>query len=565
MKNRVVSIESRPRRVFDGGKQLVSSPNGKDLSRRNISKEVFIAVVGPAGAGASTAANFLTEEFKHHSSGGANYDTRLIKASSLISAWANRDASGSNSRKTADDVVKLQDLGDRMREADTTAVARAIMGQILNYRAEMTGLNIAEVDELPRAFIIDSLRHPDEVKILRRVYGSAFALVGVVCDREERRDRLIENRLYGADRQNPEKLAQIDDIIERDSESDLPHGQHVTSVFELADFYVDNSFPRAKPTDVATVMNEHLQRLVRIMTRSKVERPTIGETAMHQAHSAQKRSACMSRQVGAALVDEQGNVVSVGTNEVPRAGGGVYGEHYDSTDDDRCVYQPAPQCRNNTEQNRIIEGLIHALDDDLKVTVDRNALAARLRKTDVGALLEFSRAVHAEMDAILSAARLGVSPRGKRLYVTTFPCHYCARHIVSAGVDEVHFIEPYAKSRATDLHADSITTSQIGWERPSVSSIKCTEVALDVDPSTSKKRLPGSPRPDTPKTLFQPFVGVAPRMYAKAFSKDVPLKDKVTGAFIGQGASEWGDGFQLSRVHYTAMEAKLANREGEVS
>ena len=41
------------------------------------------------------------------------------------------------------------------------------------------------------------------------------------------------------------------------------------------------------------------------------------------------RSACLSRQVGCALMDSAGTLIATGTNEAPRAGGGVYGETFE--------------------------------------------------------------------------------------------------------------------------------------------------------------------------------------------------------------------------------------------
>jgi deoxycytidylate deaminase len=114
-------------------------------------------------------------------------------------------------------------------------------------------------------------------------------------------------------------------------------------------------------------------------------------------------------------------------------------------------------CSNTTEQNRIIEDLIADIPELAAIDNEKKRdLMSRLRRTRIGSLLEFSRAVHAEMDALLSAARQGISPVGTRLFVTTFPCHYCARHLVTAGVDEVQYIEPYPKSQALELHDDAI-------------------------------------------------------------------------------------------------------------
>jgi deoxycytidylate deaminase len=79
---------------------------------------------------------------------------------------------------------------------------------------------------------------------------------------------------------------------------------------------------------------------------------------------------------------------------------------------------------------------------------------------------------------------MAVSPMGAVLYCTTFPCHVCAKHIVGAGIVEVVFIEPYPKSKALELHSDSIAIEE--------------------------------PEPD--HVVFRPFVGVAPRRFTTLFS-----------------------------------------------
>ena len=148
--------------------------------------------------------------------------------------------------------------------------------------------------------------------------------------------------------------------------------------------------------------------------------------------------------------------------------------------------------------NTIIDDLISDIPELKNLDSKRkNALKDELRDGRIGDLLEFSRAVHAEMDAIIAAARKGSSTIGAKLFVTTFPCHYCARGIVAAGIDEVQYVEPYPKSHALAQHADSITVD-------------------------AKERKPVKGRR---KVLFRPFTGVAPRLYRRAFLKDRDLKD----------------------------------------
>jgi dCMP deaminase len=56
-----------------------------------------------------------------------------------------------------------------------------------------------------------------------------------------------------------------------------------------------------------------------------------------------------------------------------------------------------------------------------------------------------SLTVHAEMNAILFAAKSGVSTLGSDLYVTYSPCLNCAKHIINAGIKNVYFLEMYEK------------------------------------------------------------------------------------------------------------------------
>jgi len=150
--------------------------------------------------------------------------------------------------------------------------------------------------------------------------------------------------------------------------------------------------------------------------------------------------------------------------------------------------------------------------------------------------------VHAEMDALLTAARQSISPVGSRLFVTTFPCHYCARHIVSAGVDEVQYIEPYPKSLAFDLHGDAIEKSKAGWVSPSDATIVHNELIV----KSSDQQI-------TPKVLFRAFTGVAPRLYRQAFMKDRKLKNDQ--GKMNFGSPEWFPG--LLSENYQAIEKRL--------
>lgn len=54
-----------------------------------------------------------------------------------------------------------------------------------------------------------------------------------------------------------------------------------------------------------------------------------------------------------------------------------------------------------------------------------------------------SRAVHAEANAIAQAAKHGISTEGASIYVTLEPCLSCLKLLISAGVREVFYENPF--------------------------------------------------------------------------------------------------------------------------
>lgn len=116
--------------------------------------------------------------------------------------------------------------------------------------------------------------------------------------------------------------------------------------------------------------------------------------------------------------------------------------------------------------------------------------------TIVSGLLEFGRIVHAEMSALADAARRGAAVQSCILYTNTFPCHMCARQIIASGISEVIFLQPYSKSLAFDLYADSISRD-----------------------------------PSGPGVHFKNFVGVTPNSFLQIFRKKSRRKDH-TGKII---------------------------------
>jgi deoxycytidylate deaminase len=256
---------------------------------------------------------------------------------------------------------------------------------------------------------------------------------------------------------------EIHSLIDQDSGEEIAHGQTVLDTFTNADCFLRIDL------DTDSQIAARVERFIHLILWTQVITPTSGETAMYFAASAAGNSACLSRQVGAAVTDSSGEVVAVGWNDVPRFGGSLYMADPEndpqSNHDKRCWNLQGGTCFNDQEKRLIAEVLVDELVKAAAVSSDDRGLALNtiITNNKVRSLIEFSRSVHAEMHAIINAGKLtaGTIEQGK-MFITTYPCHNCARHIVAAGVREVYYIEPYRKSLATKLHSDAITEEEGG-------------------------------------------------------------------------------------------------------
>lgn len=64
---------------------------------------------------------------------------------------------------------------------------------------------------------------------------------------------------------------------------------------------------------------------------------------------------------------------------------------------------------------------------------------------------ELCRALHAEQNAFLQAARHGVSLAGSTLYITTQPCSICAKMIINVGIKKIVIRGSYPDDFARQL------------------------------------------------------------------------------------------------------------------
>lgn len=86
---------------------------------------------------------------------------------------------------------------------------------------------------------------------------------------------------------------------------------------------------------------------------------------------------------------------------------------------------------------------------------DRGECLRRVRNIASGTMQEVCYAVHAEQNAILQAAKLGVSCDGAVMYVTHQPCVICTRMIINSGIKKVIYKNGYPDDFALQLFKES--------------------------------------------------------------------------------------------------------------
>ncbi|KYY12269.1 MULTISPECIES: anti-phage dCTP deaminase [Vibrio harveyi group] len=486
-----------------------TSTQSKDDSNNNAietvssrqSQELLIGLCGLIGAGMNSVRTCLEKELTD-----LGYEIEHIHLSSLIKKYFFPEEPELKGYKR---YIRYQELGNIVRQAHGPQIlAEAAISEIAEIQKKA---KIAEGKQNDKdwkfqkkvAYIIDQVKNPSEVELLRMVYQHNFYYIGVIRSETERKRNLRDESIL---------KHEVDDLIHKDRKSNGDNGQQTEKAILDADFYVRNT-----QSHYAS-LSEKINRFISLIHGVNGLTPSLNEKGMFYAYTSSLQSACLSRQVGAAILDKDGNIIATGRNDVPKFKGGLY-SYEDRDKDYRCIHKGA-KCYNDTYKKKIKESITDIISKNLSIEHNKTKryfsedTINELQKTNadvsgidvdlelseqlvnqisdsiykdsgLGSLIEFSRSIHAEMDAITSLARIsGANTKGKILFTTTYPCHNCARHIVASGIESVIYIEPYEKSLALELHDDAIVDN--------------------VDDATSK-------------LAFTTFEGVAPRRYQKFF------------------------------------------------
>ena len=188
---------------------VASAPKSKKATTPSLvdrrTEELVFAFVGPVGSGVSYSAEILSEILRHRYA----YQVRTYKISSIISKASLQlggsiDTNAKGSRRTE----QLQTAGNKLRQKFGNGyLAEKCVEEIGVERVANNGYEKRKDKLIPvprrQAHIIDSLKNPSEIQLLKDVYGDVLWIVGVFVPEDARKTRL---KALG---HNDQDLAQI--------------------------------------------------------------------------------------------------------------------------------------------------------------------------------------------------------------------------------------------------------------------------------------------------------------------------------------------------------------------
>ena len=191
-------------------------PTGDPPSDAN-GPEIFIGLIGAVGTDLYRIREQLKQELRR-----ANYTPEIIHLSKLMMDLDNLECLVAYDKGPEDDRIdKFMDAGDIIRDSISRGDAVVLLGvsKIQDIREENQprskqerelsgGQRSPEIRPLNRrAYIFHSLKHPEEVRTLRRVYGAAFIAISVYSPRNIRKQALCERIARSRKEYNSEKFA----------------------------------------------------------------------------------------------------------------------------------------------------------------------------------------------------------------------------------------------------------------------------------------------------------------------------------------------------------------------
>ena len=338
----------------------------------------------------------------------------------------------------ADRTNALIDAGDKLCEISGTAAAVAFCGVLeIREQREKTRSSNGRV-----AYVVDSIKRVEETYQLQNLYGDRYIQVGLQSSDANRKNFLtIKEKALSFAKTDGQIESEISLLMDRDLRESNKFGQNTMRAFPRSDVFIDMD-------------NDPEKQIVRFMDllfgSPDYQVPTADEYGIQLAYISSTRSPELGLKVGATVLSMDQRVIAMGVNVHPEDR--QQSPDFDESASDigklvlNTVKALAPRLFTENAKNDLMADPDHFV---------RDLLEGPLESAQIRDLTEFQPTVHAEMSALLDAIRTQSSLDGATMYVTAYPCHGCAKHLVDLGLPVV-YLEPYPKSRAATMYGKTV-------------------------------------------------------------------------------------------------------------
>lgn len=305
-------------------------------------------------------------------------------------------------------------------------------------------------EDKPTYIVVDAFRNPFEVMFFKERY-SAFYLMSVNTEQKHIEDRLSRKlNMTIEDIEKMHKKEASKNTIDKDSSF---VSQNIPVCIQKSDIYISNNGLFGK-----TISHEFYGQIIKFISLIQhpgLITPSLDEKMMQIAYTAKLNSACLSRQVGASITNENGSLKAIGWNSVAEGQtpcllrskeellqgteSSSYSEYEKSEKFKAPLIRFQKPINEQTLKGRNVSFCFSEIHN--KYVNDENNITQNY-KCDKNQV--HTRSLHAEENAFLQIAKYGGEGiKNGTLYSTASPCELCSKKSYQLGIKRIVYIDPY--------------------------------------------------------------------------------------------------------------------------
>jgi dCMP deaminase len=304
--------------------------------------------------------------------------------------------------------------------------------------------------------VIDSLRNPFEIMFFKQRLSAFYTLA--INRKDEKRNYDLSKRV------EKWELNDLKILLKEEYSGGLAsefYKQNVSFCIQNADVHI--TYISKKEAELANkyrIRNNEktspyfswgmqLLKFLALIDHPGIITPSPEERCMQLAYTAKYNSCCISRQVGAAITDENYSIKAIGWNNTPE--GHVPCSLRNVEDliyrkEDLLAFTPFE--KEDKDFNKVLLENYKLQIDKCKIDLNGKNVSfcfkSLINSFSEGKNQVHTRSLHAEESAFLQITKYGgMGIQNGKLFTTASPCELCSKKAYQLGIKVIYYIDPY--------------------------------------------------------------------------------------------------------------------------